>query len=129
MLKRNFDKRDDWSNIKPHCHALNEHDEGLMVLPEFRLNHKYYSTHALFKNFEPIRRSELFKYDEDKDFDKPCKARKAYDQISMMLEKAYRTGRVVSQDDILKVAKKYDKELYESLLKGEVEILADPEED
>ena len=47
----------------------------------------------------------------------------------MMLEKAYRTGRVVSQDGILKVAKKYDKELYESLLKGEVEILADPEED
>ena len=77
MLKRNFDKRDDWSNVKPHCHALNEHDEGLMVLPEFRLNHKYYSTHALFKDFEPIRRSELFKYDEDKDFDNPCKARKA----------------------------------------------------
>ena len=43
ILERNFDKRDDWSNVKPHCHALNEHEEGLMVLPEFKINHKYYS--------------------------------------------------------------------------------------
>ena len=23
VLKRNFDSRDDWTNVKPHCHALN----------------------------------------------------------------------------------------------------------
>ena len=45
-LKRNFDSRDDWTNVKPHCHALNEHEEGPMVLPEFKMNHRYYSTHA-----------------------------------------------------------------------------------
>ena len=27
VLKRNFDSRDDWTNVKPHCHALNEHEE------------------------------------------------------------------------------------------------------
>ena len=70
MLDRNFDKRDDWSNIKPHCHALVEHEEGLMVLPEFRINHRYYHTHALFRDFEPIRLSEYFKtYEEDEDED------------------------------------------------------------
>ena len=52
MLKRNFDKRDDWSNVKPHCHALNEHEEGLMVLPEFKINHKYYSTHKFYSTMK-----------------------------------------------------------------------------
>ena len=128
MLKRNFDKRDDWSNVKPHCHALNEHDEGLMVLPEFRLNHKYYSTHALFKDFEPIRRSEYFK-DDDYDDDKPCKTRKAYNQIADMIEKVSLDGKTITQEDILNKAKKLDSELYKYLLEGEVEIVLGPEED
>ena len=63
ILERNFDKRDDWSNVKPHCHALNEHKEGLMVLPEFKMNHKYYSTHAIYKDFEPLRKSEYLHID------------------------------------------------------------------
>ena len=42
VLKRNFDSREDWTNVKPHCHALNEHEERLMVLPEFKMNHRYY---------------------------------------------------------------------------------------
>ena len=49
MLQRSFDTRDYWDNIKPHCHALAEHIEGIMVLPEFKINHRYYSTHVLFK--------------------------------------------------------------------------------
>ena len=128
MLKRNFDKRDDWSNVKPHCHALNEHDEGLMVLPEFRLNHMYYSTHAFFKDFEPIRRSEYFKDDYEID-DKPCKTRKAYDQIADMIKKASLNGKTITQEDILKKAKKLDLELYKNLLEGEVRIVLGAEED
>ena len=64
ILERNFDKRDDWSNVKPHCHALNEHEEGPMVLPEFRINHKYYSTHAFYRDFEPIRKAEHLQFDD-----------------------------------------------------------------
>ena len=54
MLCRNFDSRDNWDNIKPHCHKIMEHIEGIMVLPEFLLRNRYYSTHAFFKDFEPI---------------------------------------------------------------------------
>ena len=37
ILERNFDKRDDWSNVKSHCHALNEHEEGPMVYQSLEL--------------------------------------------------------------------------------------------
>ena len=128
MLKRNFDKRDDWSNVKPNCHALNEHEEGLMVLPEFKINHKYYSTHASFKDFEPIRISEYFKDDDDEISDKPCKTRKAYDQIADMIEKASLNGKTITQEGILKKAKKLDSELYKNLLEEEIRIVSGTEE-
>ena len=120
MLKRNFDKQDDWSNVKPHCHVLNEHEEGLMVLPEFKINHKHYSTHALFKDFEPIRRSEHFKIDNEGEIDKPCKTRKTYDYITKMIEDSKISGKVITQDDIFKIIKKMDPELYNNYLEGEV---------
>ena len=54
LLELNFDRRDDWSNINRHSHVL----ERNMVLPEFVINHKYYSTHVVFKSIEPLRKSE-----------------------------------------------------------------------
>ena len=99
-----------------------------MVLPELKINHKYYYTHALFKDFKPIRRSEYFKIDDDNDDDKPSKTRKAYDQIARMIEEANIAGKVVTQDDILKVAKKFDSELYNNLLEGEIRITLESED-
>ena len=58
LLELNFDKGDDWSNVKGHTHALNIHEEGPMVLPEFMINHKYYSTHVIYRSIEPLRKSE-----------------------------------------------------------------------
>ena len=54
ILKLNFDKRDDWRNLSKHSHVL----KGNMVLPEFVINCKYYSTHVLFERIEPLRKSE-----------------------------------------------------------------------
>ena len=88
ILGRNFDKRDYWSNVKPHCHALNEHEEGLMVLPEFRINHEYYSTHATYRDFEPLRKAEHLQFDDNDIIDKPSKTRKAYDYITAMIEES-----------------------------------------
>ena len=119
MLERNFDKRDDWSNVKRHYHALNEHEEGLMALPEFKINHMYYSTHALFKDFEPIRKSRYF-HVENEVVDKPSKTRKAYDYITKMIEDSKISGKVITQDDIFKTLKKMAPELYKSYLEGEV---------
>ena len=123
ILERNFDKRDDWSNVKSHCHALNEHEEGLMVLPEFRMNHKYYSTHAIYKDFEPIRKVEYLQLDDDV-IDKPSKTRsktrKAYDYITAMIEESKLNGKVITQDDIFKKIEKLDPELDKNYLEGEV---------
>ena len=120
ILERNFDKRDDWSNVKPHCHALNELEEGLMVLPEFRINHKYYSTHVIFNDFEPLRKAEYLQLDDNVVIDKPSKTRKAYDYITAMIEECKLSGKLIAQDDILKKLKKLDPELYKSYLEGEV---------
>ena len=121
ILERNFDKRDDWSNVKPHCHALNEHEEGPMVFPEFKMNHNYYSTHAFYKNFEPLRKSEFLLLDDD---DKPCKTEtktsKAYDYITAMIEESKLKGKVITQEDIFIKLKKLDPELYKNYLEGEV---------
>ena len=121
MLERNFEKRDDWSNIKPHCHALVEHEEGLMVLPEFKINHRYYHTHALFKDFEPIRLSEYFKANEV-DEDKDCKSRLAVKRIAEMVRRAKLSGKHVNQRDILNEFKKLDSEIHKNLLDGKVTI-------
>ena len=120
ILERNFDKRDDWSNVKPHCHALNEHEEGLMVLPEFRINHRYYSIHAIYKDFEPLRKSEHLRLDDEDEIDKPCKTRKAYDYITKMIEESKLSGKVITQDDIFKNIRKMAPELYKNYLEGEV---------
>ena len=122
ILERNFDKRDDWSNVKSHCHTLNEHEEGPMVLPEFRINHKYYSTHAFYKDFEPLRKSEFLRLDEITD--KPCKTEsktsKAYDYITAMIEESKLKGKVITQEDIFKKLKKLDPELCKNYLEGKV---------
>ena len=120
ILERNFDKRDDWNNVKPHCHALNEHEEGLMVLPEFRINHKYYSMHAIYKDFEPLRKSEHLRLDNEDEIDKPCKIRKAYDYITKMIEESKLSGKVITRDDIFKKLKKLAPELHKNYLEGEV---------
>ena len=106
-------------NVKPHYHALNEHEEGLMVLPEFKIYHKYYSTHAFFKDFEPLRKSEYFQL-ENELVDKPSKTRKAYDYITKMIEDSKISGKVITQDDIFKKLKKLAPELYNNYLEGEV---------
>ena len=54
LLELNFDRRDDWSNINRHSHVL----KRAMVLPEFIINHKYYSTHVIFESIESLRKSE-----------------------------------------------------------------------
>ena len=115
-MERNFDKRDDWSNIKSHCHALNEHEEGPMVLPEFRINHKYYSTHAFYKDFEPLRKSEHLQFDDDEEVDKPSKIRKAYDYITAMIEGSKLNGKVVTQFDIFQKLRKLAPDLYNTYL-------------
>ena len=120
ILERNFDKRDDCSNVKPHCHALNENEEGLMVLPEYRINHRYYSTYAIYKDFEPLRKSEHLRLDDEDEVDKPCKTRKAYDYITKMIEESKLSGKVITQDDIFKKLKKLAPELYKNYLEGEV---------
>ena len=120
VLKRNFDSRDDWTNVKPHCHALNEHEEGPMVLPEFKMNHRYYSTHACYKDFEPLRRSEFLWVDNDDVIDKPCRTTRTYDYITAMIEESHLNGKVITQDDIFKKVKKLDPELYKNYLEGEV---------
>ena len=127
VLKRNFDSRDDWTNVKPHCHALVEHEEGPMVLPEYKMNHRYYSTHAYYKDFEPLRKSEFLWVDND---DKPSKTEtktetetktsKVYDYITAMTEEYKLNGKVITQDDIFKKIKKLDPELYKNYLEGEV---------
>ena len=78
-----------------------------MVLPEFKINHRYYSTHALFNDFEPIRRSEYIKNYEDKP-DKPCKSKRAFKEIAHMIEECSLNGVEVTQADILKKAKELD---------------------
>ena len=120
ILERNFDKRDDWSNVKPHCHALNQHEEDLMVLPKFRINHKYYSTHVIFNDFEPLRKAEHLQLDDNDVIDKPSETRKTYDYITSMIEEYKLNGREITQDDILKKLKKLDPELYKNYLEGEV---------
>ena len=99
---------------------INEHEEGLMVLPEFKMNHKYYSTHAFFKDFEPLRKREHLLLDDDEIIDKPCKTRKAYDYITAMIEESKLNGKEITQDDIFKKLKKLDPELYKNYLEGEV---------
>ena len=109
------------SNVKPHCHALNEHEEGLMVLPELKINHKYYSTHAFYRDFEPLRKVEHLQLNDDDDkIDKPSKTRKAYNYITTMIEESKLNGKVITQDDIFKKIKKLDPELYKNYLEGEV---------
>ena len=112
ILERNFDKRDDWSNVKSHCHALNEHEEGPMVLPEFRINHKYYSTHAFYKDFEPLRKSGHLQLDDDEEVDKPSKTRKVYDYITAMIEESKLNGKVVTQLDIFQKLRKLAPDKY-----------------
>ena len=121
ILERNFDKRDDWSNVKPHCHALNEHEEGLMVLPELKISHKYYSTHAFYRDFEPLRKVEHLQLNDDDDkIDKPSKTRKAYDYMTTMIEESKLNSKEITQDNIFKKLKKLDPELYNNYLEGEV---------
>ena len=122
ILERNFDKRDDWSNVKPHCHALNEYEEGLMVLPEFRINYKYYSTHVIFDDFEPLRKAEHLQFNDNDVIDKPSKTKKAYHYITAMIEESNLNGKLneITQDDIFKKLKKLDPELYKNYLEGEV---------
>ena len=120
VLKRNFDSRDDWANVKPHCHALNEHEEGPMVLPEFKMNHRYYSTHAYNKDFVPLRKSEFLWVDNDDVIDKPCRTSRTCDYITAMIEESHLNGKVITQDDIFKKIKKLDPELYKNYLEGEV---------
>ena len=122
LLARAYDVRDDWSNVKPHCHTLNEHDY-LMVLPEFRINHKYYSTHVIFKDFEPLRKAEHLgehlQLDDDNDV-KPSKTKVAYDHITTMIEECRLNSSSITQDDILRKLKELDPELYKLYLEGEV---------
>ena len=122
ILERNFDKRDDWSNVKPHCHALNEYEEGLMVLSEFRINYKYYSTDVIFNDFEPLRKAEHLQFDDNDVIDKPSKTKKVYDYITAMIEESNLNGKLneITQDDIFKKLKKLDPELYKNYLEGEV---------
>ena len=119
VLKRNFDSRDDWANVKPHCHALNEYEEGPMVLPEFKMNHIYYSTHAYYKDFEPLRKSEFLWVDNDDVIDKPCRTSRMCDYIMAMIEESHLNGKVIAQDDIFKKLQKLDPELYKNYLEGE----------
>ena len=56
-----FDKRDDWSNLSKHSHVLKRN----MILPNFVINCKYYSTHVLFERIEPLRKSEFIPYPFD----------------------------------------------------------------
>ena len=64
LLELNFDRRDDWSNLNKHSHVLRRNKGSLrdpgesMVLPEFLINNKYYSTHILFESIESLRKSE-----------------------------------------------------------------------
>ena len=96
-----------------------------MVLPEFKMNHRYYSTHAYYKDFEPLRKSEFLWVDND---DKPSetetktetKTSKAYDYITAMIEESKLNGKVITQDDIFIKIKKLDLELYKNYLEGEV---------
>ena len=134
MLELNFDKRDDWSNVKPHCHALNEHDEGPMPLPEFRINHKYYSTHIIYKSFEPLRKMEHLQSDNmcpNTSTEIPDKLnyetnretsliRKAYDYIMKMIENCRMDSKVVTQFDIFQKLRKLAPDLYNMYLEGEV---------
>ena len=91
-----------------------------MVLPEFRINHRYYSTHAIYKDFEPLRKSEHLRLDDKDEVDKPCKTRKAYDYITKMTEESKLSAKVITQDDIFKKLKKFAPELYKNYLEGEV---------
>ena len=56
-----------------------------MVLPEFIINNKYYSTHVLFKSIEPLRKSEYLPPPFDNPFSlkricgEPTFDRSAYD--------------------------------------------------
>ena len=122
MLELNFDKRDDWSNVKSHCHALNEHDEGPMPLPEFRINHKYYSMHIIYRKFEPLRKMEHLQSDNASTeiCDKPSLISKAYDYITTMIEDSKLNGKVVTQSDIFKKLKKLAPDFYNRYLEGEV---------
>ena len=91
-----------------------------MVLPEFRINHKYYSTHVAYKNFEPLRKAEYLQLDDDDVIDKPTKTKKAYDYITAMIEEYKLNGKVITQNVIFKKLKKLDPELYKNYLEGEV---------
>ena len=119
ILERNFDSRDNWTNVKSHCHALNEHEEGPMVLPEFKMNHRYYSTHAYYKDFEPLRKSEFLRVDDDL-IDKPCRTSRTCDYITAMIEESKLNGKVITQDDIFAKLKVLDPELYKNYSEGEV---------
>ena len=75
--------------------------KGPMVLPEFKMNHRYYSTHAYYKDFEPLRKSEFLWVDND---DKPSKTEtktetktsKAYDYITALIEEYKLNGKVIN---------------------------------
>ena len=64
LMGLNFDKRDDWHNLNRHFHVLKRggiptNSDEFMVLPEFVINCKYYSTHVIFESIEPLRKSEF----------------------------------------------------------------------
>ena len=129
LLKLNFDRKDDWSNVKQHCHLLNEHHEGLMVLPEFRVNHSYYSTHIIYESIEPLSKSEHLPYEFGKPIhsidmsEGPSSISKAYDYLTTMIESCKIGGKLndklVTQSDILKKLWELVPGLYDRYLEGE----------
>ena len=119
MIERNFDRRDDWSNVKLHCHSLVEHNEGPMPIPEFRINHKYYSTHATYRDFEPLRAWEHLKLDDDDEIDTPSRESKALDCITRMIE----DGTIVTQDDAFRKLKELAPEIYKLHMEGEITLV------
>ena len=56
LLKSNFYEGDNWNNINEISHVISRNS---MVLPEFVINHMYYSTHVIFKDIELVGRSEF----------------------------------------------------------------------
>ena len=82
-----------------------------------RVNHKYYSTHALFKDFEPIRRSEYFAMPFD---DPEHSYSKAYDLINNSIEEARVAGKRLTDDDVMDIIKDIEPETYKAYVAGEI---------
>ena len=76
--------------------------------------------HAIYRDFEPLRKAEHLQLDDDDVIDKPSQISKGYDYITNMIESSKLNGKVITQDDIFKKLKKLAPELYNNYLEGEV---------